>query len=300
MRKLAIFLVFALLLTGCNRPQPMNDEEIIATLAAATLTARPAEDKLPPQQGTAVVETQPLPTNENQDPLSPTETTAPTDTAAPSETPSLTPTETGTPTTTITLTPTLVEGDPVASLGTPTFKDNFANANNFYTYNEDSSKFEIKDGVFLVKAKKANSYETWSLSWAELKNFYLEATGTFGEECGGKDRYGLIFRAPDTDQGYLLSITCDGSYRLSSYDGEDYKVIKGFTKSEYIQSGPGGTNRLGIRAKDSKLKVYINGHEVLSKENTQFKKGRFGVLVAASDTAGFTATLSEVVYWKLD
>ena len=66
--------------------------------------------------------------------------------------------------------------------------------------------FQVDDNKFVLVAKKANSYETWSLSWEELTNFYLEITGTFGDDCSGKDRYGMIFRAPDTSEGYLISV----------------------------------------------------------------------------------------------
>lgn len=284
-------VLIALLLVSCNQPQPLTDQEIIATFSAATLTARP-------QQGTLPADTPaPAVTQATAAPSA----GGPTPTAAPTETSTATPTATLTTTSTptATLTPTLAPDDPVSSLGVPTFKDTFQTAGNFYTYNESQSSFQIEEGEFILTAKKANSYETWSLSWAELKNFYLEITGTFGEECRGKDRYGIIFRAPDTDQGYLLSITCDGTFRLSSWDGEDYEVIRKFTASEHIQSGPGGTNRLGIKAKDSKLKVFINGVQVLNINDSQFTKGRFGVLVAASETPGFQAALSQVVYWKL-
>jgi hypothetical protein len=194
-----------------------------------------------------------------------------------------------------------VSGDPAASLGAPTFKDTFESGDNFYLYDEAQSSYQVDDGQMVLTAKKANSYETWSLSWGELKNFYLEITGTFGDDCGGKDRYGMIFRAPDTTQGYLVSISCDGSTRLSMWDSdaEEYTTIRKWKTSEYINSGPGGVNRLGIRAKGSKFTGYVNGHQVFEKSDSKFPKGRFGVLVAASETPGFTAYLSQVVYWKL-
>ena len=213
----------------------------------------------------------------------------------------MTETETPTPTPTFTETPEEVPGDPVTSLGAPTFKDTFDDGDNFYLYDEAQSSFQVDDGVMVLVAKKANSYETWTLSWGDLKNFYLEITGEFGDECAGKDRYGLIFRAPDTSQGYLLSISCDGSTRFSKYDSdkEEYDVIKEWKTSEYVNSGPGEVNRLGIKAKGSTFTGYVNGHQVFEKSDSKFTKGRFGLLVAASDTAGFTAYLTQAVYWKL-
>lgn len=286
-RIFGVFLVFTLL-AGCypqQEPTPGLDQFVIETFVAATMTAeshgvaapdQPEDAESPPQEETA----QPLPP-------SPTATDTPTPTLT------LTPTATDTPET--------VPGDPAESLGSPTFKDTFDDGDNFYLYNEAQSSYQVDDGQMILTAKKANGYETWSLSWGDLKNFYLEITGTFGEECGGKDRYGMIFRAPDTSQGYLVSISCDGSTRLSFWDSdaEEYTVIKKWTSSEHINTGPGSVNRLGIKAKGSKLTVYINGHQVFEKTNSKFSKGRFGLMVAATDTPGFKVYLSQVVYWKL-
>ncbi|MGB2965514.1 MAG: hypothetical protein WBB69_16185 [Anaerolineales bacterium] len=288
MKRMLCILIGLALLAGCipqQESQPNLDQFVIETLVAATLTAeasnqdgsdKPTDTETPPQDET----TQPqLP--------------SPTATETPTPTFTLTPTPTETPET--------VPGDPVTSLGPPSFKDTFENDSNFYTYDEASSSFEVDEDQFILIAKKANSYETWSVSWRDLTNFYLEITGTFGEQCGGKDRYGLIFRAPDSEQGYLLSITCDGSFRLSAYEKKDkeYTTIQKWTASEYINTGPGATNRLGIKAKGSKLTGFINGHQVFEKSSSMFSKGRFGVLVAAAETPGFTAYLTQAVYWIL-
>lgn len=292
MKRILILGLIILISAGCyprvSTPEPAV-EAVIATLVAAT------------QQAASASGTQPLQTDQPAEPALPTSTTGAGETAAPSDTPSPTLTQTPTLTATVTLTPTLVSGDPVLSLGVPTFDDDFNGNPNFYLYEDNQVSYQIEDDRMVLIAKKANNYETWSLSWGDLKNFYLEVTGTFGDECSGKDRYGLIFRAPDTSQGYLISITCDGSYRLSTWesDEEEYTSIKKWTASQYINQGPGGTNRLGIKTKDSKLTGYINGNQVFELNDSTFSKGRFGVMVAASNTPGFTAYLDRVVYWKL-
>jgi hypothetical protein len=292
MKRILGLIFLLIILAGCYRslePTQDLDQFIIETYVAATRTAE-AHNIDEPIQPT---ETQsPAPEDTDQPPApTPTETLTPTPTA----------TETPTPSPTFTETPEEVPGDPVNSLGAPTFTDNFNDGDNFYLYDETQSSFQVDDGSMVLVAKKANSYETWTLSWGDLKNFYLEITGEFGEECAGKDRFGMIFRAPDTTQGYLVSISCDGSTRFSKYDSdkEEYTVIKKWKTSDYIDSGPGGVNRLGIKAKGSTFTGYINGHQVFEKSDSKFTKGRFGLMVAASDTAGFTAYLSQAVYWKL-
>jgi len=173
MKQIAAILIIFSLLSGCVPQQetpPIQDQDVIATFVAATLTAEPhsidpPDTQAPPEDGS---------------PQPPTPTATATDTPTPTLT--LTPTVTDTPET--------VPGDPVLSLGSPTFKDTFSGGSNFYLYDEPQASYAVDDGKMVLTAKKANGYETWSLSWGDLTNFYLEITGTFGEECGGKDRYG--------------------------------------------------------------------------------------------------------------
>jgi hypothetical protein len=297
MKKLIILGLIIIFLTGCL-PQPtetaIDGVDIVATLVAATLTAEPQSKENPDLTAVASVSTV---TPDPADAATNTPTTVPTFT--PTYTPTNTPTVTSTPTDEST--PTRAPEDPVLSLGVPSVKDTFDSGSIIYQYDESQSSFQVDDNKFVLIAKKSNGYETWSLSWEELTNFYLEITGAFGDECGGKDRYGMIFRAPDTSEGYLISISCDGSFRLSSWESEDeeYTVIKSWTSSDYINSGPGGENRLGVKVKGEKITGFINGHQVFELNDGTFTKGRFGVLVAASNTAGFTAYLTQVVYWKL-
>jgi hypothetical protein len=281
---LALILV-SFLLAGCL-PQPtentITDQEKISTFVAATQTAAPlVKDQ-------EIQKTETPPTDEEKTPL-------PEETATPTLTPTITPTPTNTST------PTLFAGDPVLNLGQPDFRDTFETGSNIYLYDEAQSSFQVDDDKLVMIAKKANNYETWTLTWGDLRNFYLEITGEFGNECAGKDRFGMIFRAPDTSEGYLISISCDGNHRLSSWESEDeeYTTINQWSSSSLINSGPGGVNRLGIRAKNSTLSGYINGQQVFEVTDSTFDKGRWGVMVAASNTPGFTAYLSQAVYWKL-
>ena len=72
-----------------------------------------------------------------------------------------------------------------------------------------------------------------------------------------------------------------------------------WTASEFISPGPGSENRLGIKTTGIVLTGFINGHQIFEVEDSTFGSGRFGILVAATDTAGFTAYLDQVAYWSL-
>ena len=297
MKKILVLGLTIIFLTGClpQQIEPTADvSDIIASLVAATLTIEPESKDQPGQTVSASVSTvTPDPAVQATD--TPEFTPTLTLTLTPTETPTLTPTATDAST------PTLAPEDPVLSLGVPSVKDTFDSGSIIYQYDDSEFSFQVEDDLFVMVAKKTSSYETWSLSWEELTNFYLEITGSFGDDCSGKDRYGMIFRAPDTSEGYLITISCDGSFRLSKWESEEeeYTTLESWTSSEHLENGPGGVNRLGVMVKGTMITGFINGRQVFELNDGTFTSGRFGVLVAASNTAGFSAYLTQVVYWKL-
>ena len=301
MKRIWILGLLVAMLAACQ-PLPsdpgLSDDDLIGTKVAATLTAAP-DGKYQP-----LPTNQPLPTDQPPDATSmPGDTPIPSSvTPEPTFTPSLTPSFTPTFTPTATPTPTLVPGDPVLTLGAPDFDDRFHGTTNFYEWDGTSASYQIEQDRMVLIAKKANSYETWTMSWKEIEDFYLEATGTFGPDCGGKDRFGMIFRAPDTSEGYIIGISCDGSFRLSKYESADdeYTVLKAWTSTPHSNPNPGSTNRLGIRVQGNQLVGYINGNKVFEITDDTFSgEGRMGVMVAANITPDFTVYLTRVAYWEL-
>ena len=175
----------------------------------------------------------------------PTDTIAPTDTLAP------------------TSTPTSVPGDPKLSLGNPDYTDTFDQTYNWYPYDSSTTKAEIKNGKFFYTMKGTKSSSEWTLSWPEIKDFYLEVTAKTPDTCDGKDRYGLLFRAPDPSQGYLFYVSCDGQYRLALWDGSNFDILVDWTVANVINKGPNETNRLGVWAEGKKITLYINGEKLI-------------------------------------
>jgi len=283
-RILPLFLLtLAVLSCRLTTAQPtQQNQDTIATLVQATLDANPPRTPLP-------TITQPAPD---------LTATAPA-TIPPSVTPTLTLTPTSTSTPTATPTFTDVPGDPRDALGNPTREDTFDTGAYWSPYEDSSSALQINNGRMKLTAKKADSAEYWGFSVPDVENFYLEYTGTFGDDCAGKDRFGMIFRAPKTDRGLLFGITCDGHLRLYAWDGEEYHIFKDYKKSDKINSGPGATNRFGIKAKGTKLTGYINGHEVVIKNTDLFTEGKFGAYIAAAETPGFSVKITNAAYWKL-
>jgi hypothetical protein len=52
-------------------------------------------------------------------------------------------------------------------------------------------------------------------------------------------------------------------------------------------------------AEGSQMAVYVNGFLLAEFEDESFSEGKFGVTIAASDTPGFTVTITDAEYWEL-
>lgn len=199
-----------------------------------------------------------------------------------------------------TVTPT-PEADPKNELGGADWVATFGEgtAETWFQFEDEQAKAEMKEGELVLTSFKDNGFDTWSMSYPVLSDFYLDVTFTTGESCSGKDRYGLIVRAPDNNQGYLYNVSCDGNYQLRIWDGQQFTDLITWTPTTYLFTGPEQTHRLGLKAEGSKLSLYINGFQITEIEDSTFAQGTFGVNIAATETAGFTFTVTEALYWEL-
>lgn len=298
MRKhlIVVILASALGLAGCGGlVSSTPDLTQVFDIVAATLTAFPAASEMPDTPQVEAGAT-------TEGTLAPSDTPGATATATATETPTSTPTEAPSATLTPTqaVTATLPPEDPVADLGNPTWQAAFKDDSSWYTFETEQSSIQVVGGRLVMESFKANDYENWSLTWPKITDFYLEMTATSGEACQGRDRYGLMVRAPDPTHGYLFGISCDGYFRVREYDGEKFTEIEPWQYSTHILTGPNQTNRLGFMAQGDELAVYANGHLLAEFSDDSHAKGTFGAFIAASKTPGFTVTVSRVAYWDLE
>ncbi len=276
---------------------------ILTTLLFITSACSAAPPTLDPQEQLATEVSQRLATELSREATAQAQpTTTPTAlphtaTPLPTEAPTATAEPTATPTETPTSTP--LPSDPRQTLGAPTWRDTFQDAANWYLFEDDHTKVSLDDDALILKAKNADGWSGWALSWPVVENFYLEATFTPGD-CTGLDRYGLIARAPDANHGYLFGATCDGNYALRDWDGETFRMLKIWTPSTAIHQGSGQTNRLGILADGDRLTLFVNGERLDEIEDGTYSKGAIGLFVGAVNTPGFAVAVSEAAYWDLE
>jgi hypothetical protein len=187
------------------------------------------------------------------------------------------------------------------NLGSPDWKDTFESAAGWFLLDTDNTLSEVEDGRMIMTARETGEAEEWGLAnRPAAADFYLEATFVTGDACAGLDRFGMLVRAPDPNEGYVFSFSCDGRYRVYKWDGEHYDPIIEWKASPHIQSGADQTNRLGVWAEGSAFKLYANGKLLAEFEDDTYDEGRFGLLIGSSKTEDFQVFVEEVSFWNLD
>ena len=228
-----------------------------------------------------------------------TPTSEPSPTAEPTATPTeIPPTDTPTPT----ATPVPVAGDPAALLGKPSGVDNFDTFNNWTLFDNKCFKSEITGTQYSVTAKGLAGIACWEFSWPLLENFYLETTVEMPVVCLPEDRFGIIFRAPDNDRGYLYGYTCDGRYTLTAWDGvETTTVLVPPAATSAIDTSPGAKNRMGLLVSGADYYLYANGYFLAQAlDVTYFDPGKLGYFVRAATEEPFTVAYDNLKIWVLD
>ncbi len=195
--------------------------------------------------------------------------------------------------------PFTIVGDPEQALGDPDFIDDFNSSANWGTFDNRCFTTEISDGKLNMTGKLAVG--CWELTWPEIQDFYLEATVDTTANCPGDGYYGLIYRAPDTNTGYLFGLTCDGRYVLVTRDVNGQGAIIPLSKTEASKPGREQTNRIGVLAVGNTHTLYINGQMVEEIQDTAFRgPGRFGVAVrAGAGDVPIRVAYDMIRYWDL-
>lgn len=306
---LILFALLALLL-ACTLPGQQNtgnnnngnnnadisSEDALATAIAATVEAVNRQSTLDAQ--TSGGDDDDTGGDDDQQPPAPTDTEAPppTNTPLPTNTPQPTPTNTPQPT------PTSPAGDPAVALGSPDWTHAFNQEYPWHTYTDSSDETEITGGKYYFRFFQTISYPIWAFAALEIEEYYLEIDVQMPSTCAGKDSGGLIFGSPagQNNEGYIYRVSCDGNFRLTSYDGSTTDVLVSWRTDSAVQVGPDQINRLGVMVQGDHITLYINGVKVAETDDTLYTdKGRFGVVASAPETDDLVITFDNAAYWLL-
>ena len=195
----------------------------------------------------------------------------------------------------------VVEGVSELNLGAASWTDNFTDTSNWYLVNTDNTKWSAGDGTLVMKSISPSKGEEWGLSdQPSINDYYLQATFITGSACSGLDKYGVLARAPEDNKGYVYEFSCDGHYRLYTWDGQNYSALQEWKTSDTIVSGPHQTNVMGIYMKGTDIRLYANGHKLAEFTDNSYDHGQFGLVIGSVNTDNFTVNVDQVAYWELN
>ena len=191
--------------------------------------------------------------------------------------------------------------NPAILLGEPDGMDTFDNANNWSLFDAQCFKSEITGGKFVMTSKGVEGQACWEVSWPKIQDFYTEVTIEMPASCNPKDRFGLIFRAPDNNRGYLYGLSCEGEYSMMKWDGYETSVIVDADTDTVIATGKGLSNRIGVLASSDNFYLYVNGQFIAQGQDSTFiTDGKLGFYVRAASNQGFTVSFDDLAIWLLD
>jgi hypothetical protein len=202
-------------------------------------------------------------------------------------------------TSTPTITPTFIPDDPRNSMGAYSWVDSFENGNNWPKDSDNFTSVLFENGT--MKLTALADTDGWRLTYPSIENFYLEASFQT-TDCEKTDHFGIIFRVPDistANQGYFYGIQCDGKYFIRVFTENVMTSIVYPKANPAILTEDMAVNRLGIKADDDKLTLYVNGVLVKEITDTHFQRGGFGIFVGSDVVQNLTVIVDEIAYWSL-
>lgn len=191
--------------------------------------------------------------------------------------------------------------NPALLLGNPDGMDNFDNANNWSLFDAKCFQSEITGGKYVMTSKGSQGEACWEVSWPKIQDFYAEVTIEMPASCNPKDRFGLFFRAPDNNRGYLYGLSCEGEYSMTKWDGYETTVVVEPDTHTAIATGSGTSNRIGVLASADQYYLYVNGEFIDQGQDSTFMgDGKIGFFIRAATNQGFKVRFDDLAIWLLD
>ncbi len=155
--------------------------------------------------------------------------------------------------------------------------DDFSDPSDGWLAESDSSA-EVKyhEGAISLLIKMPNSL-AWASAQREFSDFSLvvEATQVAGPD---DNEYGVLVRMQDTDHFYRFSVSGDGYYMVSKYDGEEWAVLSGddWLPSDAIHLGA-ATNLLRVVCQGATMTFFVNDIQLAEVTDGDYSRGDIGL-----------------------
>ncbi|NLE45015.1 MAG: DUF1080 domain-containing protein [Chloroflexi bacterium] len=130
-------------------------------------------------------------------------------------------------------------------------------------------------GVMRILVKVPNRL-AWVSNSRELSDFRVKVEAT--QVAGPNDNeYGLLVRMKDPSHFYRFSISGDGYYQVSKYDGSSWIPLSGdWAASDAIRTGI-AVNQLEVTCQGSRMALIVNGQLLVEVEDKSYARGGIGL-----------------------
>jgi hypothetical protein len=211
--------------------------------------------------------------------------------------------------------------DPGEDMGTPDVYDDFSGTNPEFELDNATgvARGWYNDGRFNI-TYPARGRWTWYSGGTAALDFYVDIVVYNGDQCADRDTAGLVYRyVQSSDAGLLFGIACGGGYFSGIHGalgaGEAVCMFTSSTPSEpqdldcsynwdhkasdHINEGPGEANRIGIRAVDTQITLYINGNQVETFTITSSlpQYGEFALYLGTAQYDNASASFDDFSLW---
>lgn len=160
------------------------------------------------------------------------------------------------------------------------WSDDFSDPTSGWQAESDiSAEVGYHEGAMRVLIKSPNRL-AWASTGREFSDFHLVVDAA---QVAGPDdnEYGVLVRMEDTDHFYRFSISGDGYYMVSKYDGETWEPLSGdWALSDAIQTGV-ATNLLEVVCQGATMTLFVNGVRLTQLDDVDYAQGDVALYAGA-------------------
>ncbi len=185
------------------------------------------------------------------------------------------------------------------NLGEIIFSDDFSSPGEWLRDDARGGSVSVGEGELTLVINEPGAFLYSVLEQPRLADFYVEIT-VRPSLCAGKDEYGLMFRASKNITYYRYSLSCDGEVRLDRLVGGGAFSPQAWMPSASVPSAAPSESRLGVWAKGSELRFFINDELQFIVNDSEIRSGAFGVFARSAGDNAVTVSFADLVVRKIE
>jgi hypothetical protein len=194
------------------------------------------------------------------------------------------------------VTPTL---DPRPSIGTLKVEDNFSKTDLWQVNRSDAGTVAYGKNELTLAISKVRGRLYSFRQDILVKDFYMEISVN-PSLCRGQDAYGILFRVKNSGSFYRFLVNCSGQFKIERVSGNTPSVLRDWTRLGQVQVGSMGKIKIGIWARGSELRVFVDDVYQYQATDAAFLEGWLGVFAVSSSDTPVTVNFSDLKVWALD